>query len=132
MYVVLLIDLRHTHIVLLSLLLCKALKLHDYPGERGNPAHAYDVIPLDFFAPPPARAPRLLAPPTLCCCGAFVSLGRTTNIGQQKQQRRRRKLAATHAAKARQPVPGGLSDLKIGVLGCMAERLKVCMSFMRA
>ncbi|CBJ33133.1 n/a [Ectocarpus siliculosus] len=38
--------------------------------------------------------------------------------------RRRRKLAATHAAKARQPVPGGLSDLKIGVLGCMAERLK--------
>ncbi|CAM9365651.1 unnamed protein product [Scytosiphon promiscuus] len=38
--------------------------------------------------------------------------------------RRKRKLEATRAAKSRQPVPGGLSDLKIGVLGCMAERLK--------
>lgn len=40
-------------------------------------------------------------------------------------RRRRRKLAASVAAKACTPVPGGLSDLKIGVLGCMAERLKV-------
>ena len=39
--------------------------------------------------------------------------------------RRRRKLAARQAAKAGDPAPGGLSDLKIGVLGCMAERLKV-------
>lgn len=41
------------------------------------------------------------------------------------ERRRKRKLQATRAAKTRQPVPGGLSDLKIGVLGCMAERLKV-------
>lgn len=41
------------------------------------------------------------------------------------ESRRKRKLAASAAAKKGTEVPGGLSDLKIGVLGCMAERLKV-------